>query len=293
VAVLIVLENGSEKLKINRETHSRIDRQQKCSYSLGLDFYIFGEVIIQLLLRNKNYNYLNVVSGIYVGNLSFHDLNNVVNKFFENPKVISILDNVVTFFHNDGIDSFYFIPQFNPEKLNDVYGFTIDQIYYNPKTDQIIDTSGRGMNDILSTPIQIKSTVPAEKWNETTLSNFLNKIGFFYDAEISHDDLSDLKRKDFEKPPNIKNILRLNRPGYAFRAMIEICPQAKLWLFDMIIQFLSQWNMKLRDNMRPSQVFTEEKLKLLDLYSDYFNTSGSPSEKRNRDRILAKLLVDI
>lgn len=285
-----VLENGSKLLKVDPLTFQRFEKQQKCAFAMESDLFIFGEVIHQLLSKNKQPNPLKVVSGIFTNVKSIDD---TVNLFFDSPKKISKMDQISIFMHNDGIDAFYFIPEFDPNKLNDEYGFTIDQVYYSPHKNTLIDTSGRGVADFTSLPVIIKSTSSSDKWDKITLMSFLSHIGFFYDSEISDEDMEKLKSMQHEKPYYLHNLLRLNRPGSSLKCFCDICPQAKLWLFDMIIDFLGKSNIRIKENVRPSQVFTEEKFNLLNLYSDYFNTSGSPQEKRNRDSILAKLLVDI
>ena len=288
-----VLENGSKLLKINEETYNRMDRMQKCAFMLDMDFYVFSEVIYQLISQKDVYNPLNVISGILVGELNEASLIDAINKFLDNPRELSRMDRMITYATDNGVYSFYFIPNFDPSRINDEYGFTIDQVFYKVKSNELIDTTGRGLKDFTSLPIIIKSTSSTDRWTEQTLLMFVYKIGILYDSEIDEDDFRALQEKDFKKPPNLHLLLRLNRPGTSIKVLMSLCPQASIWLFDMVIRLVGQWGVKLKENIRPSQVFTDEKLKLLDLYSDYFNSSGSPSEKRNRDRIIAKLLVDI
>ena len=54
-----------------------------------------------------------------------------------------------------------------------------------------------------------------------------------------------------------------------------------------------QRELSIKEDIKPSRILNEEKFKLLDLYSDYFNSSGSPYEKANKAKLLAKMLLDI
>jgi len=288
-----VLENGSSVLQVNEQIYKRFENQQKCAFFLGLDLYIFGEIICQLVTKKDAYNSLNAVSGILVGQFDKR-LPEAATKFLNEPKKISEHEQRMSVYaHKEGVDLFYFIPEFSTGRVNDDFGFTIDQIYYHVQSNKVFDVSGRGMDDFTSFPMCIKSTVPSEKWDENILLQFLYKLGIFYDAEIDKEDFAQLKKTQIKKPSNLQSILRLNRPGTTFKTLLDLSSQGKIWLFDMLLQFLARNKIKLNKNIRPSQVFTEEKLKLLDTYSDYFNSSGSPAEKRNRDIILAKLLMDI
>ena len=288
-----VLENGSSSLKISPEVYERFQKQQKCAFDLGMDLYIFGEVIHELLSRNPKYNPLKVVSGIFVGELNEETLDELVKKFFIQPRKMSVLDRMVTYYHSDGVDCFYFLPDFDPLVVNTLYGITLDQIYYQISSNKVFDPSGRGISDFNSLPINIRSTVPYDQWTNEILFVFLFKIGLFYDSKIDDEDYDKLKVFNFSRPHNIEYLLTLNRPGSSLNTLIQLCPNAKTWIFDTLLRCFSEWGIQLRENIKPSQVFTDEKLKLLNLYSDYFISSGSPSEKRNKDKLLAKLLVDI
>ena len=66
-----------------------------------------------------------------------------------------------------------------------------------------------------------------------------------------------------------------------------------MWIFDSLLKSLATWKIPVKENLKPSTILSDEKLKLLDLYSDYFANSGSDYEKANKAKLLAKMLLDL
>ena len=241
--------------------------------------------------KNFFYNPTKIISCILISEKQ--DIKEIIKKHFNQPRQKYKTERLTAFVTKEGWHMhFYFLPQFVPTAANNEYGFTIDQIYYSLKENKIYDPTGRGVNDFNAMPLIIKNTSVPDKWNEIVLMEFILKIGTYFDSKIDEDDFESLKKTSITNLPDIYFLLWTNRPGTALRTLLEIVPRSDVWIFDTILRMMSLWNEKIKEKIMPAKVLTEEKLKLLDLYSDYFNSSGSLTEKQNKGKILVKLLLD-
>lgn len=278
----VLEKNGSETLKFNRELYDIFQNIVKYAFELKTESFVYGHIIQELLSKSKVYNPHKLIEIILTCEYQEYDL----TQFF--PEIKKTRTNVYSF--NNYVLVLYFLPHFSPYKMNTDNGFTIDQLYYSIKNNLLIDTSGKGLEHF-SNPIILKTTANDEKWDTNLVMGFINRLGFYYEAKIEQDDYEKLCKLPIERPNMISHLFWLNQPGTALKTFIEICPQAKSWIFDTILKLCGFYNIKLDENIKPSKIFTNEKFKLLNLYGDYFINSATIEEKKEKIQTFIKLIL--
>lgn len=253
-----------------------------CSELLNCNAYIYGTFIWQTMLKNDKYNPQNLISVIFDTEKKENDK---FKKIFPN---LLAYDSNSEFFMSDNfkIHTIY-LKDFNPNKVNSVSGFTTSQIYYDIKTEKLIDSSGSGIKHLLSKPIIIKSTSDFENW---IWEDFIFILGTFYDSKIDEEDEANLIKLSIEKFEDLDFLFYMNRPGTAIDCLIRLFPSSKNSLFNQILSICGSSNILINENINIKEVFSVEKLKLLDLYSDYFKTSNIPIDERLKT--LIRILVE-
>ena len=289
----VVAENESKILKFGKDFYDTFQNIQKIAFSLECSCYVYGSVIHEILSRREIYNPRKFIDVIFVCSLNKKDFFRSINKFF-NLRHVTYVDPVaICEIENEYNLNFYFLPDFVATVFNTEFGFTIDQIYYNIKENKLIDTTGEGLNHFTSLPMIIKTTADKDHWNEDLALQFLLKVGTFYEAQIDDEDFASLKEMPFEHFNELEMLLLLNRPGTAIKTLLELFPESEKAMFDALLKIFFNWKVSIRENMSPLKVFNEEKFNLLDLYSDYFNSSKDEAEKRKKAITLAKILIEI
>jgi len=286
-------KSGSEILKFDRNLYNTFQNIQKCAFVLKCDFYIYGHIIHELLSHRKQYNHENAISAIFVSKRQEEKIIESIKDFFKDPVFILNGDRLISFRCENRVMTFYFIPDFDPKKINSETGFTIDQIYYDVKNNKLIDTTNYGIEHFSSIPLVVKSTVSKAEWDQETLYNFLLKVGTYYDSTIDVEDFENLKKMKINFMDKLGTLFWLNRPGTAIMTLMNLFDPSKYWIFDVVLKLAAFYKIEIKENIKPTKVLDEKKLKLLDLYTDYFNSSGSHKEKTEQGRTLIKLLISV
>jgi hypothetical protein len=256
---------------------------RNCTVLLNCEGFIYGTVLWQYFLKTQEYNPQKLISVI----LNIKKPNNVsdlLQDIFQ--EIIAEDSNVV--YYNDKIFKVHiaFIENFDPYK-SDLNPFTISQIYFDIKNENIIDVSGTGIKHLTSTPIIIKSTIDYKKWQ---WEDFIFNIGTFQNSIIDEEDEIKLSKLSDLKFYGLDFLFFLNRPGTAIKELIKIFPMAKNSLFGQILSKCKLFNILISENINIKKVFSDEKLKLLDLYGNYFRSSSVSINERFKT--LIRLLVD-
>ena len=287
----VLEKNATEILHLNQDLYQLFSNVQKCAVELDCKAYVFGFFIQEKMTHQKGYNPGNVIEILFTSEDKSQDLKKNIETFFDSPQRLCVLGALSYRIHNFDLE-FYFVPDFSPHTINTDFGFTIDQIYYDIKENKLIDCTKEGMNHLTSSPIVLKSTVPQEKWDLNILELFVMKFGSYYNSKIHEDDYEKLKQLDFVEFNNFIKVFWLNKPGSAMGLLFNLFPQSKKIIFNELLKILFEKKISMKESINPLQVFSEEKLNLLNLYGEYFASSATDREKRDRDTTLVKLLID-
>lgn len=181
---------------------------------------------------------------------------------------------------------FWCVPEFEPEKPVD-HGFTVDHLYYEPSTNKLFDSTGSGEQDITAeTPV-----ARAVQWNDDTPRAFAIESGIFGRVHVPDEQMERLRSTVHVARLDV--LLWTPRPGSAYRFTKEVFPNGAFDSFASLLLLAGGWAMTAKEGTSPGKVLDDEKLKLIDVYSEYFfrKRTGTRRSRSYREKILMKILL--
>jgi hypothetical protein len=270
--------------------------------------YLYGDLIKYQHSQQNQHLRENVID-IVISHLDEFDVFTFYQHLSSEVTINAEIEHTQTRYHvlSEGfILRFELINNFDPWKLDSVQKiarFTVDSIFQNIHTQETIDFSGEGIEHLKSSPTRIKSIV--SEWSVIDYLGFAAKVSQFEKTDIDPDQLEILENKNLlaEKEPISKSfrdmlldILVSYAPGNALGFITRTFTDGKEWSFISLLEFMSSINMPIREGISAEEIFSEKKLKLVDVYNEFYlfdkSRAETPSERTSRLHTTLRLLFD-
>lgn len=274
---------------------------QNTASQQGCSCYLYGDYA-NFLLKNENHfikdNLVKlIICGTSFSNQSFYEelsKNITINKEFENN------ENKYCFFSN----GYIFDLMISKNSIcNSLPGnFNVEKLAVNLQNFSFVDCGE--LKDIQNSIVVIKNINNYSKWDMSDIFGFATLFASYSKSQIDTENLSFIKSKNIKNYPisNKKtnselllDMLLTYRPGSAIK-LIESIPGGREFLFELLIDFSIKNDIHLSEDISIKEIFSKNRLDLLDLYNDFFLSEiikpELPKERTNRITTTLKLLFD-
>jgi hypothetical protein len=292
-------------LETVEKTVNKIARALSAQKAVG---YLYGD-LVKYRHSSQNQHLRENVIDVVISYLNEFDIHQFYQRLSSEMTINAEIEHTNTKYHilaEGYILRFEMIKGFDPRQLESVRKiarFTVDSIFHNVHTKEIVDYSNEGIGHLSSSPVVIKSIV--EDWNASDCLGFAEKISQFDNAVVEAAQLEQIKKVDIlslDEPATksfkdiLLDILVSYAPGKALDFIVHNFSGGREWAFTSLFNLMSSINMPIKEGLDADEIFSEKKLQLVDVYNEFYlfdkNRSETPKERTHRLHTTLRLLFD-
>jgi len=284
---------------------SLFDTISKAAVDQNIHAFAFGNITRLGVTGNDRYLRDNEIQIVLSGNVNTPRLYEILSESITINKEIKHSKGQYSIVSDGLILQFNIKKSFDPSSIDDIKelsSFTIDAIFYNLRTSEIIDITG-GISDLTSDSI-IKS-IHDTPWNIDIIFALSNRMGYFENANLHKDHTTEIKNislRSFKEPLNstfseeIIELLVTPFPGNSFNFIIETFTDGQKWLTEHLLCLSSYFNIPINENINIDNILNPKVLELINIYNEFFLFNKiepeTSSERKNRIVTSLRLLFD-